>query len=301
MATSNLAESLSAYLEGRWRYAKEKAEHAENMFREHCTGVFWEISTTVFVSTGALAYLGEVRRLSNRVRVIHREALDRRDLYAALNVCSGFQNLAWLANDDPVGARTVTAEAIAQWSKAGVHIQHFSDLFAQTNIDLYEGQPSLALERVQSNWTRMRRAMLLEIQQNRNEINDMLARSAIASAAQRKSVRDNLQIAARAATQIEHEDMPWSNPLAKRLRAAVAFVGGQPNLAIPLLGDAADGFERCGMHLFMQAARWCRGNLIGGIVGSTDVASAEDWMLSEGIRTPPRLIDTLVPGFPTQD
>jgi hypothetical protein len=55
------------------------------------------------------------------------------------------------------------------------------------------------------------------------------------------------------------------------------------------------------MRLFMESARRCRGALIGGIVGLRDVDSADDWMLSEGVRNPSRVVAMLMPGFPEQD
>jgi serine/threonine protein kinase len=295
-ATVRMADALACYLSGRFREGLVKAEQAEVLFRTHCTGVFWELSTTVFIATGSLAYLGQVKELSSRVFRAWREAQERGDLYASLNVASGFQNLAWLALDTPDEARRVTDTAIHQWSQSGVHLQHYNDMFAQANIDLYEGDYRTAQRRVLDAWPVAERAHLLEFQQNRIEMYDLLGRSSgCIAGASRIDRRKSLRTLEESIARIRHEQMFWSDPMADRLEAGLALLHGERQRALALLQTAIEGFEHAEMSLFCAAARRMRGQLLSGEVGTELVREVDDWMRGEGIRNPESMAFMLCP------
>ncbi|MBI5531311.1 MAG: AAA family ATPase [Deltaproteobacteria bacterium] len=296
MATVRMADALACYLLGRFREGLVKAEEAEAMFRAHCTGVFWELSTTVFIATGSLAYLGEVKELSARVFRAWREAQERGDLYAALNVASGFQNIAWLALDSPEEARRVTDTAIHQWSQSGVHLQHYNDMFAQANIDLYEGNARRAHQRVVDAWPIAERAHLLEFQQNRVEMHDLLGRSAMCIAGSSRLERKRfLRTLEESIQQVRSEEMFWSNPMADRLEAGLALLHSERQRALSLFQKAEEGFARAEMGLFAAAAKRQRGKLLGGKAGTDIVQEADAWMKGQGIRNPEAMCFMLCP------
>lgn len=288
-AIVRMSDALACFLAGRWRQGQLKAEQAESMLRTHCTGSFWERSTTVFIATGALAYLGDIPELAARAFQEWRDAEDRGDLYAALNVCSGSQNIAWLALESPEAARSVTETAIRKWSRSGVHLQHYNDMFAQANIDLFEGKCRDASDRIARAFRLAEEARLLDIQQNRVEMLDLRGRAAIASLADRPSdSRRLIAVATESVDRIRGEHMFWSNPLADRLEACILIARGRDREATTLLRKAVSGFDFAEMGLFSAVTRRCLGRVVGGEEGRRLVGEADAWMVRMGIESPDR-------------
>ena len=97
---STMARSLESYYLGLFRDSVQQADEAESIFRERCTGVSWEISTTSNFALCSLMYLGELGQLAQRVPLRLREAEEHGDLYAGLDpVCR--PGIMYLAADDP--------------------------------------------------------------------------------------------------------------------------------------------------------------------------------------------------------
>src|SRR5438045_6298984 len=103
-------------------------------------------------------HLGRLRELASRQPAALRLAIERGDLYAATNLRIGYPNLAFLVSDDPSRARREATDAMRQWSKGGFHLEHYYELLALTNADLYEGDAKWAHERVVERWPALRRS-----------------------------------------------------------------------------------------------------------------------------------------------
>ena len=174
--------AVSRYLTGHFRRALDAADRAQTLFRD-VVGAAWEQATMHHFALMALAHLGELRELRRRQPSYLREALDRGDLYASVSLRIGYASFVWLVQGDPEGARRDATEAMAAWSKRGCHLEHFYELVALTNADLYEGRAADALARVSARWGALRGAMLLRIETVRIRCLDMRARCALAAAA----------------------------------------------------------------------------------------------------------------------
>jgi hypothetical protein len=98
---ATLTEGNAAWLDGRWREARSHCERAEQILRERCTGVDWEILTAQLFGLASMFFLGEVAELSQRLRVLLEEAEGRGSLLRATLLRIGFcSHVAWLAADD---------------------------------------------------------------------------------------------------------------------------------------------------------------------------------------------------------
>src|SRR5439155_27236290 len=109
----------------------------------------------------SLISMGEVAEVSRRVPALAADALDRGDLYSAVNLRLGFTNLVWLAADDIEGARRQIESGMALWSHRGFYLQHYRALLAEANVDLYAGEGARAYERVTRQWRDLERSLLL--------------------------------------------------------------------------------------------------------------------------------------------
>src|SRR5262249_53834669 len=226
-----------------------------------------------------------------------REAEQVGDLYAATGLRSWRSNLAWLAQNDAAEARRQVQEAMRRWSQKGFHLQHYYDLLAQGQIDLYIDDGPGAWSRVSERWKELSRSMLLRVQNVRVEAQHLRARSAIAAAKVRDRNPQLLREAERGAGRIEKERMPWATATALLVHAGVAAVREDKARAAQALRQAADGLEAAEMRMHAMAARLRLGTLIGGDEGRGIAAQARAWMAEQGIADPERMTAMLVPGF----
>ena len=280
-----LARSMETYYLGAFRESAQKADEAGALFRERCTGVSWEIHTSVNYSLCSLAYLGELAQLAQRVPARLREAEEHGDLYAAIDpVCR--PGIVWLAADDPDGGRRAVRQVMDRWSLQGFHYQHYLEMYAENQIDLYIGKWASAWRRAEERWRLIEASFLLRLPFIKVEALSLIGRSALA-AAKGGGDRELVARAERNAREIEKTSERWALPLALTLRAGVASISGATSDADELLGRAGREFARSEMMLHANAVAWRRG----------DTERAETWMKSQGVKNIPRLVDVLVPGF----
>jgi serine/threonine protein kinase len=292
---SMMARSMESYYLGMFRDSVQQADEAEGIFREKCTGVSWEISTTSNYALCSLMYLGELGQLAQRVPLRVREAEEHGDLYAGLDpVCK--PGIMWLAADDPDAARRAVRQVMDRWSLQGFHFQHYLEMFAENQTDLYIGDWQSAWKRADERFPQMKTAFLLRIPFVKMEALHLIGRSALAAAAGSgdTSLIDRAELNAR---EIEKENAPWAMPFALALRAGALSLRGSSAEAAELLSQASRAFEKWDLLLYAKAAEHRRGQLMGSAGGAGISASAEEWMRARGVKNVPRLLDVLMPGF----
>ena len=290
--------AVALYLNGRFRPALELADESERIFREQTAGMTWEITTTQLFSLQSLSVMGELRELARRTPRALREALDRGDLYAAVMFRVGHLNLAWLVGDDVAEARRHCAEAMRLWSKEGFHVEHYYELYALTNADLYAGDADAALARVTERMPVMQRSLVTRVQVIRVFASGLRARSALAVAERRPSRRRELVRLARAdAARIDREATGYGTPLASLVRAGAARLEGDEDAACRLLERAAREADAADMKMHGFVARRALGRLVRGATGATLIGDAESAMRGETIRDVECFAAMIAPGF----
>src|SRR6266851_3615560 len=247
------ARGVSAYLVGEWKLAAEFCERAAEVLRDRCTGVTWELTMANRFMLSALLYLGELAEVSRRVPSLLTAALEQGNVFAATDLRTRMNSI-WLAADDPDKARAEVIEALKAWPHEGFHLQHYSSLLAQAQIELYTGDADVAWKHIAGQWSALENSMLLRTQVLRIEATYLRARAALATSLN-NSDRDKLSFAERLAHQIEKENMSWAKPFAVVVRAAVTHQRGQNTVATTLLAVAGDEFGRGDMRLYAAASR----------------------------------------------
>jgi eukaryotic-like serine/threonine-protein kinase len=298
LGVAQLAVGLTAYLEGRWKAAWERAERTDTILRERSTGVAWELDTTHIYSLRALFYLGEIAELSARLPVLLQEAAERDDLFAATSLRTRHGYIAHLAAGDPERARQDVREAINQWSAQAFHLQHFFSLISEGDIALYTGQPEFARRLLSERLRALKASRLLRVQVFRIEWLHLRARTAIALAASSAPSQSAafLRAAERGARAIEREGLHWGDPLASLLRAGVASVRGRREEAMERLSSAEARFEAADMSLYAAVTRRRRGEFLGDADGQAFVEASDVAMRNQKIQDPARIAAMLVPG-----
>jgi serine/threonine protein kinase/tetratricopeptide (TPR) repeat protein len=298
-AMVTLARGVAAYLEGRWQDAQRDCDRAQSIFRDHCTGVAWELDTASAFALWSLSHLGEIAELSRRWPIQLAQARERGDLYAAMNLSSYLMSVVRLAADDPETARAELRATMAQWSRQGYHVQHNDALWAAVQIELYCGAGESAWSLISESWPALRRSLLLRVQFVRTSMQFLRARAALAAAADvRESrpaeARSLMAVAARSARSLEREGMPCPTAYAVMIRGALAALGGDSARAAILLAEAVERFEAVDMRLCAASVRRRLGELEGGEHGQAGVAVADAWMTDQKIQNSARMASMIV-------
>jgi serine/threonine protein kinase len=296
-----LGAALAAFLEGRWRVGLELAHQCEDILRDLCTGVAWELDMVHVFSLRILVILGKLRELSERLPRLLKEARERGDLFAETSLRTRLSYVLLLMADAPEQAREELAAAAAQWSQQAFYMQHYFRLFGDVETDLYAGAGRLAWERLEKGWWGLEESLMRRAELFRIESQHLRARCAVSAAAEAAragaSPRQLLHLAIRDARRIEREATPWADPLAALVRAGAESVEGQRQKALASLEQAASGLDAADMALYAGAARLCRGRLLGGEAGARLIAEAEAGMRAERVRNPERMTAMLAPGL----
>ena len=294
LGVARAAAGIAALLQGRWRDARDLCTEAELIFRDQCRGVAWELASARFFRLNAQFFLGELAQLSRELRPLLAEAEQRGDFLAATGLRNSRVNVVWLCRDDPDEARRQAQQGLVKWSHSGFQLQHFYDIISNGYIDLYEGNGRIGWDRLRERWQSMRLSLVFRIQTARVQARHLRARLALAiesppAALLRRALAD--------ARSMHREGAAWSRALAKLIVAAVDFQRGRLERALAGL-DAAEGeLVEADMFGFAQAARWCRGHLVGGDAGNVLKTDVESWFRDQGVVRPDRMIAMLVPGF----
>jgi hypothetical protein len=300
LGRARLAAGLAAGVQGRFRRAHELYEQAAEIFRNQCTGAVWELFNSQLYSLATLFFLGELKKVSRRQPELMRDARARSDLWAETMLRLGngmFSHGIRLAADDPEGARQEIRTAIASWSHRGFLLQHFFELLALAEIDLYCGEGMAAWTRVRERWPALKRSLLLGIQELLIHALALRARSGVAAAALDSGERRLLLSSAeRDARRIEREGAVWGNGLSFAVRAGVAWKRQKREEAHSFLIAAENAFETAEMGLHAAVARRRRGELLGGEPGELLLRAADRWLADQGVRNPERYAAMILPG-----
>ena len=293
---SRLADGLMAIAVGEWKKAFTLAEEALAILRNQCVDVTWELNAAQNLVIWALMYLGELGELSRRLPPLLANARSSGNLYIATELCTR-SNYFWLAADQPDEGERVAIESIARWSHEGFHRQHYSAMLARIQTALYRGDADAAWRLLDEMEVILRRSSLRRVQVIRIESLYLQARGALAMAARHGARRRFLSVARAGARRIAGERMPWSNPIALLVRAAIAQLEGRTSLAMSCLDEAIDGFDRADMKLYAAVARRRFGALQDDPRGRDRTRQAGEWMAAQGIKNQAAMTRTLAPGF----
>ena len=249
---SRLAAGFAAFLSG--RLARERARgcspRRRSIFRERCSGCCLaelEARSDLF-SLWTRYYLGEAGELRRLLPSRVLEASARGDRYGVTNLRARIAHVIALGDDDPAAGEREAKEAVASWSHQGFHAQHYYQLFAQAEADLYRGDAMAAADVVDTRWPALHRSLLLQVQFIRLEALHLRARTHLAAARTGGGVTGGqvVQAALDDAKRIERAGMAWALPLGGLVRAGAAALLGDAARAASLCEGAAHQLERGG-------------------------------------------------------
>jgi hypothetical protein len=297
VAQITLSRAVSAFMVGRWRESTQLFERALEMLLQQSSGAMGDIILAQNFLIGSLLYEGRIREVTNRTTRLLATAMKNGNIYWDTELRTR-QTLVWLAQDQPDEAVRQADEGISHWSEEGFHRQHYGHVLAHVQTELYRGRAERAWKLFETKWPAIRRALLLRMQWTRIEAAYVRARCALLMSASGRDARAYLVAARHEVRRIDREGMAWSDPIARLLGAAIAFLDGDVAGAERRLIDSIDGFDRAGMRLYAAAARRRLGQIAASGRGREQSAAGDVWMASEGIVNPSRMTRLIAPGFP---
>jgi serine/threonine protein kinase/tetratricopeptide (TPR) repeat protein len=290
-----LATGASAHHVGRFVKALDFNQRAEQLFRQRCTGVAWELGTAQTFGAWELFWLGDFAMLVQRAPALLKEARDRGDLYLEANLSTFGSIVACLMQSGLESARAVVHEVMGHWSRYNFHTQHFLAMTAELQLNLYAGDGEAAWEVIRQREPELRRSLLLRVSSVRTMYYSHRGLSALAAADTARDPAPFLREASRDERRLRGEGTGWSFPLADLLAGSLASRRGDATLAASLMASAAHRFDALGMKAFAAAARHRRGEILGGTEGGELVARARAYFEGEGVREVESMIDMHAP------
>ncbi|MDP2307355.1 MAG: AAA family ATPase [Pseudomonadota bacterium] len=274
-AGSLLHRGIASFLCGEFLEARALLERADEELRARCVGGTWERATLDRAYLRVLASLGDLRAILPLTRA---------------------HPLVALSDDAPEGLiDDLDARLLAQPGPcgAGAGDQPLAHLLATAEVDLYEGRPAEAWNRVARAWPGIVKARLLREQVSRVEGAFLRGRCSLAAQASlpRADPRraELLAIADAEIRALRDEDVAWASALASLLEASRARIAGRPEAPVSLT-LAAERLDAVGMRLHAMAAR-LRAAEWAGLPSRAARAAMEE----HGIRDPDRMARLYVP------
>ncbi len=290
-----LNAGIAAMSQGRFEECERSCHRAEAIFRERCTGVAWELVTARAFALWAMCYQGELKQIAGILPDVVDRARARGDRYALGTLLLGPLHMVGLAADEPERVRAECERELPSWSAPTAHFQKLCALFVLAQVDLYEGRPEAASERIDAEWGTLRQAMLLRAQFYRIDLLGLRARIAVARAA--RDDRERRRWLARASSDVaalSREPLGFARGTSFLIEGSLHLCGGSKEDAISALerAEAACAAEK--MKLHEALARFARAE-VEGDPERRDAASA---VLAElGVRNVDRMLQLWVPGL----
>jgi tRNA A-37 threonylcarbamoyl transferase component Bud32 len=258
----------------------------------------WEMGTFRYFALVSLTHLGELGELGARLLPFLRDAEDRGDLSAVTNFRVGEPNFHWIAKDEPDFVETMVDDAMMRWPNDTYLRQHWLALLARTQLDLYRGKTQGLLDRIDGDWPRLTRSLLMRIQYFKLRALHMRARALLACSGRGAAlVPERVARAERDAQVILRAAAPWAAPLAHLVLAAAARQRGDDDTSRVLARRAVHGLDAAGMILSAGAARVRLGAIEGGDGGRALVVAGTSALRAAGVVDDVRMARMLAPGF----
>ncbi|MFI5302498.1 MAG: hypothetical protein ACHREM_30780, partial [Polyangiales bacterium] len=311
------AESTASFMRGRWREALERCDETESFARAQCADVAWEVEAMRIFALSSLDFLGDIAALRARVPAMLADGKARGDRFGVVHARIGHATVAWLAADDPEGARREVHAAMAALDDRGssalgehghargmrsARVQDYYAVVSRAQIGLYSGRPDYALAVIDEWWRAIESAMLLRVEPLRIVLRSLRARAALASAVTAPADRRAalLSIASRDARVLESEAAPWAQPMAMLLRAGEAALGGANEIARDQLARAIPAFEEHDMALHALVARLAVSRFEGAL-GARVARRLVQKIRGKGVDAPWTYAAMMAPGLVAAD
>jgi len=277
IALAHLASGIRAYSTGRLVQGQRDSDAAEDILRERCTGVAWEITNARMFGSLCSMFLGDFVGLRQRMGTALREARERGDIYAQTNLTTAVGYMVDVADGNLELARERVEEAMGAWSQKGFYVQHFLGMIARGQILLSNGDAAEAVKVIDEAWPKLEASQLLRAQSVALFSRWLRGRAYAAVAKRDPTQIGRLAIAVQDAKKMSKIPSLIAAGLAKSVLAGVAYARGNDADTLVLTTAAGQELGGHGMAMSGLASEWSVAKITGGETGR----SAEQRVFAE--------------------
>jgi tetratricopeptide (TPR) repeat protein/predicted Ser/Thr protein kinase len=284
------------YFRGDFRPASEKLTEAQALFRDYTTGTTRDLGTARLFQLHALRHLGAMRDLQQGFDQYVRDAVRRGDRYLETTLVRA-SNIVFLAMDAPDEARRALGTVTWSPPERGYHMQHWYDLRARAEIDLYQGLAGDARARWKVELEKLMSSLLQRVCTTRADSRYLLGRLALAEAQASPGHDGALGFAETMARELAGDRVGYARAWAQLLWAGVAARRRDPMGQRTHLVEAISLCETSGLALCAAAARRRLATVLGGSEGQALRSQVDAWMASQGLLHGGRIANLVAPGW----
>ncbi len=293
---AHLASAVVAFLGGKWKTTVAKAEVAEEVFRERCSGATRQLDDARLYRTWGLVFMGEFARIAAELPALLLEAQERGDLYLETCLRTRVLHVVRLCEDRAAEARAEVETAIRRWSRGGFFLQHFFQVISKTEIAVYMGEGESALRTIEENEKALLDSGLMRSQTMRIEWLGLRGRAELSAWTSSREPR-LLARAAHEARALEKEETHWASALALLLRAGIAHARGSKGDALALLRRAVDACGLAELRMHAWAAEMAVAHTEETEEARDSGAAAVASMRGQHVVAPQRMLRLFLPTF----
>jgi hypothetical protein len=191
--------------------------------------------------------------------------------------------------NDVAAARAMVEDGIRAWdSPAGsFQLQHYFASHSRCEIAIYARDTGSVDAELARTVEAMRTSRITRIPVMRLELELLRGRLALATG--------DASGAMAAAKRARRVSLGMSEALAELLRGLALRCDGREDAAVAALERAEPGLERYELRLHLAAARFRRGELVGGSEGDALCGEADRWLRAQGVVDPAALLALVAP------
>ena len=245
-----MSAGFGALMQGRFGDVQGHCDEA-NRYLKRWPGTHWEQGIVAFSEHLAQFYLGDYNRLTSELPRLITDCEQRGDHTLAANLkLSAF--ISSLTLDRPQLARQ-QLEQVWEMAEAGeFNITHGNVVSGLATVDLYEGQPLVALQRLQAARQQMRQTQMMRV--NWIRLDYLFLRGRVAVAASYEEPQ-HLQRACDDARSLRRQKRSWAQPVATALEACIAAARGDHQRVVTLLREVEVQAEETDIKAISDLAR----------------------------------------------
>lgn len=289
------AEAVLLSFDGVRRGNIEGLAAIEERLERETRGSTFAIGSIRLLRTMNMRFYGDFELLRRSLPAYLVDADERRDRFMATTMRRGSAFL-FLAADDPAGARRALAETSWPSADEGFHVQHWLELDALAEIDLYEGEASRTFQRLRARFEAYERSMLRRVQVVRASMLALEGRLALASAVAGNDARASLRRVEHCVRKLNAEQLPFCEMRAAFLLGGVDALRGRRERAVAHLERGLALADREGAWSLAASARLVLSRMILGERGRHLRRWSDELMRRERILSPPAFAAFEIPG-----
>jgi serine/threonine protein kinase len=297
VALSLIGSGLVRVFSGEWRGAQRVLDQAAQILRERCRAVAWELTQAECWAMNSLILCGELKEAARRVPAAFRDAHDRDDRFALMQLVYS-TCITHIAAGDVERALEIASDERRFGGAADRFTGgHWGVLVSTVSARRYRNEGRSGWEYLSTQWRRLEESHFLRVQLMRVCSVFERALTAVAAAEDGGDVKALLSDAERSARRLAGERVGYATGMGGLIAASVAAARGSRDQARSALVRAHRDLVEADLGYLARCAAVRLGRLEGGEYGQNLARIATEELFAEGVVDLESCLAMSSPGF----